>query len=698
MVTELDFFKGKRPWSKIKDQVIGSYLVPYFRKVSKLGHKIIIVDAFAGQGIFDDGSRGSPLIICEVAEKHIPGKYLGIFVNKDKESHLKLEKALKKYIDSKKAITIKGNAQDLLRELTSVAGDATLLIYLDPFGLKGCEFKILELHLGRDKRFSTEIIINMSMPTLHRLSAFRAVKENRVTPRIKKLNQRLTDILGGEYWKSIMWSDLTAEEKEKKVVEKYVGLLKQYLPFVGFCPVREKRGSRTKYYIIFCSRHQDALILMNDIMCNAYFKTMHEIEYKGTLFEGTLDWKRMSQRGDIREVIKAEIKKSLGISREELWLEIIKSNFMRWLRTEYREAVKQMIKNQEITTKGHTLNDQCPLYLNENPFSISTTVNVPLPKVTIHRKPYKMLDGREKLLVERVNDGSIIKRFDKTPYPQKPTDVVCPHFLELKWAYGCPYDCAWCYLKGTFRFRPEGTKPAFKPLDKIKTHIEAFLEKERTPEILNTGEIADSLMGERGDCPFSKFIISIFEEQKRHKVLFVTKSSNIKNLLMLPSCHQLVISFSLNADLVARKWELGAPSIENRLKAAKELYEKDFVIRLRIDPLVPIKNWRVHYFRLIDNIFNHLVPERITLGSLRGLQSTINGTKGKDQSWTVFLKENSNWGKKVEFKVRWEMYKALIQYIKYKYKYSRIALCKETKAMWARLNLDWKDIKCNCIL
>jgi len=38
-------------------------------------------------------------------------------------------------------------------------------------------------------------------------------------------------------------------------------------------------------------------------------------------------------------------------------------------------------------------------------------------------------------LVKQVADGSIIKRFDKTPYPVKPTDVVCPHFLELKWAY-----------------------------------------------------------------------------------------------------------------------------------------------------------------------------------------------------------------------------------------------------------------------
>jgi len=71
----------------------------------------------------------------------------------------------------------------------------------------------------------------------------------------------------------------------------------------------------------------------------------------------------------------------------------------------------------------------------------------------VHFKEYKQLDGSSKMLVSRVGDGSIITRFDKTPLPGSRGDVVCPHFLELKWATGCPYSCAWCYLQGTFRSR-----------------------------------------------------------------------------------------------------------------------------------------------------------------------------------------------------------------------------------------------------
>ncbi|GAH93056.1 unnamed protein product, partial [marine sediment metagenome] len=147
------------------------------------------------------------------------------------------------------------------------------------------------------------------------------------------------------------------------------------------------------------------------------------------------------------------------------------------------------------------------------------------------------------------------------------------------------------------------------------------------PEILNTGEIADSLMGENGDWPFSRFIISLFEKQSRHKVLFVTKSTNVKNLLKIASPKQVIVSFSLNAKSVAERWEKKAPPVGKRIEAAKKLSDAGYEVRIRIDPMVPIEEWLGNYTGLIDEIFSKFIPERITLGSLRGLQSTINGTK-----------------------------------------------------------------------
>jgi len=721
--TERTFFKGKRLWSKIKDSVLRDYLIPYLGKVARLGQRIILIDAFAGPGIFENETGvdrlGSPLVILNAAERQVPGKYFAIFVNSNRNHHRKLESAINNFISRKVAISLYATAQELLRELNRVLTNQTLFVYLDPFGLKDLDFELIEPFLQRDISYSTEILINMSMPTLHRLATRKLQQNGKQTPKSIKLNELLTKVLGGDYWKEIMWNEsLRPGDKEIKVMEKYRKLLEKYLSYTGSCPVREREGRRVKYFITFCSRHPDAMHLMNDAMCKAYFKYMHEREYSDTFFKD-IDWKKMRSLSAIKKIIIEELSAKARRSRIELWYEIIRKHFMKYHSSEYKEAIKQLLNEGKMKYENPRntgrLNDDCILFLSNIDYNSKSSKGllikekVPIyntlleskfyNKIKIYFNRYKTINGETKILVSRVNDGSIIVRFDKTPLPQKSTDVICPHFLEIKWAYGCPYDCAWCYLKGTFRFHTGKILPGFKvkDLDKVRLHVEEFLDKVDEPEILNTGEIADSLMYENAMSPFSKFIVPMFEKQKKHKVLFVTKSDRIKNLLEIKSHRRVIVSFSLNAMPVAEKWEKGAPGIVNRIEAAKKLSRENYEIRIRIDPMVPIENWEKYYKQLIDLIFLNFIPERITLGSLRGLQSTLNGTK--DNTWKRYLKETetSSWGKKIDFTTRLKMYLDTIGYLEKKYKYDKIALCKETQAIWRKLGMDYRGIKCNCI-
>ncbi|MBE0415054.1 MAG: hypothetical protein IBX36_00730 [Dehalococcoidia bacterium] len=214
--------------------------------------------------------------------------------------------------------------------------------------------------------------------------------------------------------------------------------------------------------------------------------------------------------------------------------------------------------------------------------------------------------------------------------------------------------------------------------------------------MLNTGELADSLMWERNGYPFSKFILSLFGEQKRHSVLFVTKSKNIEHLLEGDHRNNAIISFSLNADSVARRFEKGAPTVADRIEAASKLASAGYEVRIRIDPMVPVLNWEEGYKEVIDLVFSKFVPSRITLGSLRGLQSTIN--QATDKSWVDYLTERSGWGRRIAFNTRYWMYYKLIKYLEEKHAYTDIALCKETLEIWDRLGMDYRNIKCNCVL
>ena len=307
---------------------------------------------------------------------------------------------------------------------------------------------------------------------------------------------------------------------------------------------------------------------------------------------------------------------------------------------------------------------------------------------------YKQLDGSNKVQVQRVGGGNIVKRFDMTPFPRYNLDVVCPHFVELKWAYGCPYKCAWCYLQGTLRMLKTKTAPVIKDYTEIAEHLDPFLLT-KDPEMLNMGEVADSLMGERRDFPFSSFIIPRFQGTP-HKALFLSKSDYVKNVLDMYGQENAVMSFTVNAPSVSKRWEKVAPSPDRRLRAARELAKRDYEVRLRVDPIVPIDGWKGEYKQLVRDIADVGV-ERITLGTLRGLKSTI--AHARDKSWTAFFEngDNSGWGKKMSVELRYETYEYLLKELE-SAGIENVGVCKETIGMWKELGLDYKKIKCNCTL
>jgi three-Cys-motif partner protein len=367
------FFKGKRPWSRVKDTVLGSYMPPYLTKVAKLGRQILLIDCFAGPGRFDDGKPGSPLIMCQMAEKYAKGSCICLFVNKEKSHHEKLQKILEPFIQKKTAFPIYGDSQALLREVQRLIKDHTLFLYLDPFGLKGCEFGAIKTLLERSNKRSTEILINLSMPALHRLASRHAVAEGRgLSPQIRSLHNILDEVLGGDYWKKYMFDDrLSPDDKERKVMEEYRRKLKELLPYVGSCPVHEKKGSRIKYFITFCSRHPDTMVLMNDTMCIAYNDYIHEVSLTDVPLLAPIirDWRtsREQEKKHLKNVITETIEKHNGRTRLALWEYIVQDHFMLFLQTEYRALTQDMVNAGELDSPTprptRRLNDSCILRL-----------------------------------------------------------------------------------------------------------------------------------------------------------------------------------------------------------------------------------------------------------------------------------------------------------------------------------------------
>lgn len=691
-----------REHTRAKHILLEKYLVAWMPILGKGSSRICYFDGFAGRGEYIDGTLGSPTIALKVADRlnKYFDKLICYFIEKDKDNFNNLRDVLEREqssIANRQKIEVECQNEEFANVIDRIFDsleEGYVLIpsffFVDPFGFSGIPFSTIARILRNPK---TEVFFTFMVRDIARFIE------------LPELEETFNSLFGTGRWKDIL---ATSQKPEVALIDLYrqqihdVAKAKYSYPF----RVCTSEKVQTLYYLLHVTNNYKGHSIMKQIMFNQ--SALGNFAYLGPQDVAARSQMRFFEINSIEELKDYLLKRFVGreISYDRIQEEVCDPWYSEppYVDKHYREALRQLETEQKIkvnrisskTSRGLGGADRVA-FLPQNPIPIDLLFATPKSVVRpiIHFKTYGQLDGSRVTLVSRVNDGSIINRFDKTPPPDKANDVVCPHFIELKWGYGCPFDCAWCYLKGTFRFRPERTRPAFKDYDKIELHTRQFLEEVTNPEVSNTGEIADSLMGEGLSTPFSKLIIPIFEEQDRHRVLFVTKSDNIRNLLEISAHNQAIVSFSLNAMEVARRWEIGAPSVTRRIEAGRKLHEAGYEVRIRVDPIVPVLDWEAQYTSLIEQVFTNFIPSRITLGSLRGLQSTLNGCT--DKSWAYYLNENSNWGRKVDFETRYDVYATLIDQLDKKHKYSAIALCKETVAMWDRLRMDYKEIRCNCV-
>jgi spore photoproduct lyase len=282
----------------------------------------------------------------------------------------------------------------------------------------------------------------------------------------------------------------------------------------------------------------------------------------------------------------------------------------------------------------------------------------------------------------------IVVPFDKTP-----SDIACGMFWELRWAYGCPFNCSYCYLRGTMRGR---MKPQFVRTELVLQALDEAFVKIKTPAIFNSGELSDSLM----NPPLMKPVVDKFEEQKMHKIYLLSKCGiqNIGFLTDLPR-KQVICGWSINAPEAAKLWEKGAASPEDRIEAAALISKLGYDTRIRINPIFPIKGWQVYYGNLLYQILSKFVPNRIILGTPRGLWKTIKYAKeaNVDLEWLQFFAEDSSWGKKLAFEQRKAIYVFFYDLLDSAgFPKSKTSICKETLNMWKALELKYFPRTCNC--
>ena len=157
-----NFFKEKKAWSVLKDEVLDYYLVPYIAKILRTGKPLVIIDCFAGKGKFDNGQNGSPLIIAEHMKGNIQktptlsGNLKGTFI--EKKYSAELRRNLSGY--SNTAI-LEGTFEENLQKILSLDKNSNIFLYVDPYGIKSLTLSLFNQIKDRNF-FSLEMLMNFN--------------------------------------------------------------------------------------------------------------------------------------------------------------------------------------------------------------------------------------------------------------------------------------------------------------------------------------------------------------------------------------------------------------------------------------------------------------------------------------------------------------------------------------------------------
>ena len=279
-------------------------------------------------------------------------------------------------------------------------------------------------------------------------------------------------------------------------------------------------------------------------------------------------------------------------------------------------------------------------------------------------------------------------------------DNSCPNYWHFS-PYGfCPYDCQYCYLAGTPGVKYSPTVKIFLNLPEILDRIAGVASKLDKPTSFYLGKLQDGLALDPLTS-YSRVMIPFFARQRYARLILLTKSVNVENLLDLDHKQHTILSWSLNPPEIVSAFEKNLPSPGERIAAMRKCAEADYSIRAVIMPIIPVENWQNTYANFLENLLISVPLDRITLGQICSYSGALKLTErklGRKNPISNQLEKTKCNDGRVRFplKLRIKVYRYLIDVIKELQPQLPIGLCMEEPRTFEALNIE--TACCNCVL
>ena len=353
-----NFFEKQTPSSRIKANIIAEYF-PSYCKIITIKHKpkaIRYIDLFAGPGLYEDGNPSTPILIARHCQKDdFLRQNVRMIFNDNKYASILEENFIKQFPDG--TFTHKpffadrtvGESEKITEFLiksthNGVKNDYPSLLFIDPFGYKGIETKVLAEFL---KNWGNEIFLFVNTKRIHP-----ALENDKFEPLMNDLfPTTLEHIKNDRKYKS------TVSERLKLIIdslgEEYKALLNYNIYYTAF-RFQEEDSDATSHYILHFTKGKRGYDLIKT--------TYNDFANVGTIFDGintyTFDAKKIENSRFELFDLKSE---NIDILKNQLLTQYTKQQVSAhnlfeshqlkslYSRHHYTEALRRLVSENKLT-------------------------------------------------------------------------------------------------------------------------------------------------------------------------------------------------------------------------------------------------------------------------------------------------------------------------------------------------------------
>lgn len=257
------FFETKKPAAVLKHAILTGYLPVFVQKtgLTSKDNVVVVVDGYAGEGLYEDGTQGSPLLIADVMRKATGRTVSAIFIESDPVRHAKLTEVLTTQAADVQWITRLGTVSEHTEEILAHADGLPLFVFLDPFG-RGIPLEEITAlmtrpgHLGAAK---TEVLLNFSTVNIWRVGGLLKTEELRAK-HARALDA--TDVAcGGAWWREEFVKHASPGEAADAIAMEFMERVCREAKCSGWTvEVRPRQDLLPIYHLQLYTRHKDGML------------------------------------------------------------------------------------------------------------------------------------------------------------------------------------------------------------------------------------------------------------------------------------------------------------------------------------------------------------------------------------------------------------------------------------------------------